>query len=221
MTADPTMLIQQPTQTEPRSIPRYARADVIGGAAMVLVAGLIWFGAVELRVGTLISFGPGAMPRVLAAILAVAGLAMLFRGLFLSTGAGEAVHLAYRPSAILGIAFVVFAVFIRGGDFWFVTTPQLGLMIVGPVTVFIAGLATPEARPRELLLLSLGMTAIVLLVFPDLLGVPIPVFPKVLQDAIPPSFGVATATRVLYVAYGLLTAALYLVLYKLPRRHHG
>lgn len=221
MTTDPTMLAEHPTRADPSPVPRYARADVIGGAAMVFLAGLIWFGAMELRLGTLISFGPGAMPRVLAAVLGVAGLAMLFRGMFRSGGTAEAVHLAYRPSAILGIAFVVFAVFIRGGDFWFVTTPQLGLMVVGPLTVFIAGLATPEARPRELLVLSFGMTAAVLLVFPDLLGVPLPVFPKVLQDAIPPSFGVAAATRVLYVAYGLLTAALYVVLYKLPRRHDG
>ncbi|MDF0601137.1 tripartite tricarboxylate transporter TctB family protein [Psychromarinibacter sp. C21-152] len=199
-------------------IPRYARIDVIGGAVMVFVAALIWFGAIGLRVGELVNFGPGALPRVLALILGAAGLGMFLHGLVQREQEAEPLVLAVRPPAILGIAIFLFALFIRGGDYGIVSTPRLGLMVVGPLTVFVAGFATPEARPRELIVMAFGLTAAVLLVFTDLLGVPLPVFPTRLEDAIPPSFGTDAAVRALYIVYACVTAGLYTWLFDVPGR---
>jgi putative tricarboxylic transport membrane protein len=203
------------------AVPRYARIDVIGGAVMVFIAGLVWDGAIGLSVGKIIDFGPGAMPRALAAILFVAGAAVLLHGLFQRAEEAEAITVAVRPPAMLAMAIILFALFIRGGDFWFLSTPRLGLMVVGPVTVFIAGFATPEANPRELVVMAFGLTAAALLVFVDLLGVPIPVFPGIVEKAIPPSFGVDAAVRVVYAVYGLLTAGLFVTFFGLPEMRRG
>ena len=197
-------------------IPRYARIDVIGGVLMLGLAALIWVGAIGLATGKIINFGPGAMPRVLAALLFVAGGGVLLNGLTQKPRAAEALDLAWRPPVVLTLAIVLFALFIRGGDFGIVTTPRLGLMVMGPITVFLAGYATPEANAKELLALSFGMTAAMTVIFPDLLGVPIPVFPTAIQNAIPPSFGVDAAMRVMSVAYLALTGLLYLLFFGMP-----
>ncbi|MEJ8573998.1 tripartite tricarboxylate transporter TctB family protein [Microbaculum marinum] len=204
-----------------RTVPRYARVDVIGGAVMVFIAGLIWYGAIGLAVGNITNFGPGAMPRVLAGILLLAGGAVLVHGLFQRPGEAEPLTLALRPPLILTIAIFLFALFIRGGDFWFLTTPRFGIMVVGPSTVLIAGLATPEANLKELLVLAFGLTAAALLVFSDLLGVPIPVFPRGLENMIPPSFGLDAAVRVLYLVYGSVAAAFYVIFFGVPEALRG
>lgn len=200
-------------------VPRYARVSVLGGAMMVAISALVWFGAVDLHVGELINFGPGAMPRVLASLLFLSGGGLTVYGLLQPDSDAEALSIAFRPPFVLGLAIVLFALFVRGGEFWLISTPQLGLMVVGPVTVFIAGFATPEAKPKELIVMAFGLTAAVLVVFPGLLGVPIPVFPDIIEDAVPPSFGVEAAIRVLYGVYGVIAAALYFFLYRLPEMH--
>jgi hypothetical protein len=210
MTSEPDM------PERPGDVPRYARTDVIGGAVMVFIAGLVWYGSIGLSVGKVINFGPGAMPKALALILFVAGGAVLLNGLLQRARGADVVSVALRPPLILGLAIILFALFIRGGDFGLVTTPRLGLTVVGPLTVLIAGLATPEANPRELVVLAFSLTAAALLVFYDLLGVPIPVFPDIVEDAIPPWFGVDAAVRVAYAIYGALAAILFVTFFGLP-----
>lgn len=199
-------------------VQRWARVDVIGGAVMVVLAVMVGWGSIGLRLGPAVNFGPGALPLVLASVLALIGAAILLRGLLQPAGEAEALHLALRPVLVLGLAIVIFALFIRGGDVWLIQTPRLGLMVVGPLTVFLAGLATPEANPKELLVMAFALTAAILLVFADLLGVPIPVFPEVLADAIPPAFGTQAALRVLYASYAAISAGAWLLLFVRPGR---
>lgn len=200
----------------PVAIPRHARIDVIGGALIVLLAGLIWFGAIPLDSGSLIRIGAGALPRALAALLAVAGAVILVQGLRQSDESAERFYVAVRPAAIVLAAIVLFGLFIRGGDFGLFSTPQLGLMIVGPLTVFIAGSATPEMEARGLSVLSFGLTAALLLVFSDMLNVTIPVFPKFIQDPLTLSLGIDALVRLAYGAYAVLTATLYVFFFGLP-----
>jgi hypothetical protein len=215
MTSDPRDL------TSARAVPRYARIDVLGGTGMVLFAGLVWFGAIGLDTGSVANFGPGAMPRALAVVLFVAGMALLARGVMQPRGEAEAVELALRPTAIVTLAIVLFGLFVRGGQFGPVSTPQLGLAVVGPLTVFVAGCASPQPRFGELLVLAFGLSAATLLVFADLLGVTIPTFPAFVAKAIPAWFGETTALRLLYCAYGLLAGALYLHLFRRRGERHG
>lgn len=203
------------------NVPHYARIDVIGGAAIVFIAGLIWFGAIGLDVGTVSAFGSGAIPKVLSVALLAAGGTVLLQGLTQQDADAERFEMAIRPTAVVVIAIVLFALFIRGGRFGIVTTPQLGLMVVGPLTVFISGCATPQPDMKSLLVLSIGLTAAMLVVFVDLLNVSIPIFPKFIQDPIVLSFGADAALRFAYCAYGVLTAILYFAFFGRSEKRLG
>ena len=63
--------------------------------------------------------------------------------------------------------------------------PGLGLAFAGPLAILIGGYATPEARLRELVILALGLTPFCMLLFGDLLNLPIPIFPAALADSFP------------------------------------
>jgi hypothetical protein len=205
----------------PAAVPRHARIDVIGGALIVFVAALIWFGAITLDTGSLVRIGSGALPKGLAVLLLVAGIVILLQGLLQSDSEAVRFYAAVRPGAIVVAAIALFGLFIRGGDFGFISTPQLGLMIVGPLTVFIAGCATPEMHVKSLLVLSFGLTAAMLVIFMDMLSVTIPVFPKFIQDPLTFSFGIDTVVRIAYGAYGALAAALYVAFFGFPEMRRG
>ncbi|KRA43274.1 tripartite tricarboxylate transporter TctB family protein [Devosia sp. Root635] len=199
-------------------VPPYARLEVIGGTTIIGIAALVWFGAINLAVGTLPNFGPGALPRVLAILLALAGAGVFIQGLVRREAAFERFEFALRPTLVIMLAVVLFGLFIRGGDFGLLSTPQLGLCVVGPLTVFIAGCAAPQVNLKELLVLAFGLTALMLVVFPDLLRLGIPPFPAILQNAIPPALGRETALRIAYAGYGAIALVLYLVFVRPDRR---
>jgi hypothetical protein len=204
------MMLEPPTSRLDGTVPHHARIDVIGGAVVILIAVLVWCGAIELDLGTITDFGAGAVPDALAVILFVSGVIVLVRGIAKPAEEADRFSCAVGPSAIVVIAVVLFGLFIRGGDFGVVSTPQLGLMIVGPLTVVIAGYATPDRRMAELLAVGFGLTAAVLVVFCDVLEVAIPVFPAFMRDVIASSLGLDAAKRILYAAYGGLCGALYI-----------
>ena len=205
----------------PAAVPRHARVDVIGGALIVFMAVLIWFGAIELDAGTLVRIGSGALPKGLAVILFVAGAVILVQGLLQRDNEAERFYVALRPAAIVLAAIALFGLFIRGGNFGFFTTPQLGLMIVGPLTVFVAGCATPEMDVKSLVVLSFGLTAAMLVIFMDMLSVTIPVLPKFIQDPLTFALGIDTVVRLAYAAYAAVAGVLYVAFFGLPEMRRG
>lgn len=207
----------------PRSdaVPRHIRVDVIGGAIVIFIAGLIWYGAIELNVGQLTRLESGALPKALSILLFAAGCGVMAKGLLQRSDEAERLELALGPAAIIVIAMLIFGLFIKGGNFGILSTPQLGLTVVGPLTVFIAGCATSNIRPGELLVIAFGLTAALLFIFADLLGVGVPVFPKFLQAAIPSSLGPDTATRLAYGIYAALSVILYLAIFGLGGEKRG
>jgi hypothetical protein len=123
--------------------------------------------------------------------------------------------------AIVVISIVLFGLFIRGGNFGWFSTPQLGLMVVGPVTVFVAGCATPEMQVKQLAVLSFAMTAAVLVVFVDILSVSMPVVPKFIQDPATMAYGSDIVVRVAYATYAALAGILYVFFFGLPEKRRG
>ena len=200
------------------SVPLHARIGVISGVLMVALAALVWFGAIELALGSLRNLGSGALPVGLAILLALGGAGILIQALLRPDASSERFEFAARPVLVVVLAIVLFSLFIRGGNFGLVSTPQLGLCVVGPITVFLAGSAAPSTNARELLVLSFGLTGAIMLVFSDLLGLGIPPFPDVLQNAIPPSLGREATLRITYMGYGAIAAILYFVLVRAGRR---
>src|SRR6188474_1990836 len=105
MTSDPMERLRL------RVVPRYARIDVIGGAMIIFLAGLIWYGAIELNVGTLADFASGALPKALALVLLAAGGVLLLQGLTQRHEDADRFEIAVRPMAIVVISIGLFGLF--------------------------------------------------------------------------------------------------------------
>src|SRR6185436_6700531 len=66
-----------------------------------------------------------------------------------------------------------------------IALPGLGLLVAGPLAIFISGYATGEARARDLVILSLALTAACMELFGDMLNLPIPLFPQAMAGLFP------------------------------------
>jgi hypothetical protein len=163
-----------------RSIVRAPQSFVAGIALVLLGMFGIW-AASDLPRGTLGSMGPGMLPHWVAIGVAICGGVLALTGL-VREGAGLQAFGLRGPVTVV-LAILAFAVTIRPFSLGPVAGPGLGLIIAGPLAVIIGGYATPEARFRELLILALLLTAGCMMLFGDLLNLPIPIFPTVLIEA--------------------------------------
>lgn len=151
-----------PSPARPGRGPRSPREFTAGVALSALAAFALWAGA-GLDGGTLRNMGPGMLPRsisvaLLACGLVIAGFGLLRRG----PGLGG---WPLRAPLFVTLAVIAFALTIR----------SLGLAVAGPLVVLIGGAASPESRPRELLLFAVIMTALCIGLFRYALSLPIPV----------------------------------------------
>jgi putative tricarboxylic transport membrane protein len=135
----------------------------VAGAVLLAIAAFALASSRPLEPGTLRALGPGFLPRAAAIGVGAAGLALVVLS-FLKAGAGLD-RWRLRGPVFVGLALAGFALSIRA----------VGLAVAGPVVVLVAGLASPESRPRELLLFALLMTAFCVGLFRYALGLPIPI----------------------------------------------
>lgn len=110
------------------------------------------------------SISPTLFPRLCAYALAVGGVVLLIRAF---TCDGPRVE----PTPLRGLTLVPLAVVVFG-----LLTPMVGYAVAGLLTVVIGGFASPEVRPRELLITAVGLTILCLALFSYGLGLTIPVF---------------------------------------------
>lgn len=162
---------------------RHLNQSVVGGGALVALAAVALWALRDLDVGTLGQMGPAFLPRALAVMVGASGIALIVIGV---TRSGERISgVALRGALVVPLAILLFALTIRPVDLGFFHTPGLGLMVAGPLTVIVGGFATTDARLRELVPLAFLLIAFCIVLFGDLLNLPIPVFP----EAIRPYFG--------------------------------
>jgi hypothetical protein len=155
--------------------------NVAAGLGLVLLGLFGVWASADLPRGTLGAMGPGMLPHWVAIGVAACGAVLAATGLVRGGAGLQAVGL--RGPVVVVLAILAFAATIRPTALGPVTTPGLGLMVAGPLTVILAGYASPEARFRELLILALLLTAGCMLLFGDLLNLPIPLFPAALVEA--------------------------------------
>src|SRR4051812_22581704 len=105
------VIIEPADQQRPNRMPRYARVDVIGGVLLVMIALLIWYGAIELEVGTIADIKAGALPTILSIALGIAGLGILVEGLLRPPEQSERLEVAIRPAAFIILSITVFGLF--------------------------------------------------------------------------------------------------------------
>lgn len=155
--------------------------NVVAGLGLILLGVFGVWATGDLPRGTLGAMGPGMLPHWVAVCVAVCGFALAVTG-FVRGGEGLQ-SFGLRGPVVVVLAILAFAVTIRPVSFGPVTTPGLGLIVAGPLAVILGGYASPEARFRELLILALLLTAGCMLLFGDLLNLPIPIFPTALIEA--------------------------------------
>ncbi len=140
-----------------------APQDLAAGAGLVALSLLALWASADLPAGRLRAIGPGMLPRALAIAIGVVGLALIVKSL---ARAGRAVgRWSLRGPFFVCLGIVAFALTIR----------TFGLVVAGPLVAVIAGAASPDARPRELLVFSIVVTAFCVALFRYALHLPIPV----------------------------------------------
>jgi hypothetical protein len=140
-----------------------APQDLVAGASLIALALCALWAAGDLSAGRLSAPGPGLLPRVIAVLVGLVGVALVVVS-FLRPG--EVLERwSLRGPAFVCLGVVGFALTIR----------EPGLCVAGPLVVMVTGAASPETRFRELALFALAMTAICVGLFRYLLHLPIPI----------------------------------------------
>ncbi|MCC7271988.1 MAG: tripartite tricarboxylate transporter TctB family protein [Alphaproteobacteria bacterium] len=139
--------------------------DLAAGLFLVAVALVaLWQGA-DLPAGSLSQMGPGMLPRALAVLTGICGLAIAIGSLRWDGPALERWSLR-GPLFILG-AIVIFGLAVR----------PLGLAVAGPLALAVGALAGGETRLVETLVFAVLLTLFCLGLFVVMLGLPIPIAP--------------------------------------------
>jgi len=182
---------------------------VLGGLMLIALAVFAIWLVSDLSQGTLRAMGPAMLPRWLAIGVGICGVLLTFAG-FAQEG-HDLDRLSFRGPVMVVLGILFFAGTIRGTDLGFVHIPNLGMIAAGPLAMFIGGFATDDVRWRDLLILSLSLTAACMLLFGDLLNLPIPLYPQWLSDLYPAGWSNDMRMRVTAGALFVLSVLVYFV----------
>lgn len=139
--------------------------DVAAGLFLVAVALVAIWQSADLTAGSLSQIGPGMLPRSLAILTGLLGLAIVL-GAFRWEGPALERWSWRGPLFILG-AIVVFGLAVR----------PLGLAVAGPLALGLSAFAAGDTRLVETLVFGALLTLFCLVLFIVLLGLPIPIAP--------------------------------------------
>lgn len=210
----------------PGAGPVRAPQSLAGGLFLLFLAALALWLTKDLTQGSLNAMGPAMLPRWLAVGVGLSGLALVVLA-FLKEGEPLERWSIRGPFFIIW-AILAFAVTIRAGTWTLgfgslsvgpLNLPGLGLMVAGPLAVIIGGHATPEARPRDLVILALSLTPVCMVLFGDsaLLNLPIPMFPQALAPLFPAGWSQNAILRTL----AIIMAAAALLIFLTTRGRRG
>ncbi len=157
-----------------------APQDLAAGIFLIALALLALWLAASLNAGTLRAMGPGMVPRAVAVLVGVCGVALVI-GSFVWEGPPIG-HIPWRGPFFIALGIVAFGLTVRGFRLPFggLSTPALGLVGAGPLAILIAGFASPETRWSELAIFTAAMTGFCYLLFKVALNLPIPLAPFLL-----------------------------------------
>lgn len=182
--------------------------SLVAGLALIALAAFALWLTSDLPQGTLRAMGPAMLPRWLAIGVGLCGLALVVAAF---VQAGHALESwSFRGPVMIVLAILAFAVTIRPFSIGPITTPGLGLIAAGPLAIVIGGFATPEARLRDLVILGLALTAFCMVLFGDLLNLPLPLFPQWLSDLFPAGWSNDARLRATAAALALAALGMFL-----------
>ena len=151
-------------------LPKWIRApqDFFGGIALIAIAVFALWASSDLQGMHGFSFGAGTAPRMFAVLLLGLGAAVTVMGLTADGPQLATYH--WRGPLFVSLAILAFAISIR----------PLGLVFSGLASFLIAALGTPETRWTETIIVGVCLTIGCALLFPYVLGLPMPLFPRFL-----------------------------------------
>ena len=142
--------------------------DYIGGVVLMALALFALWASSDLQGMRGFSFGAGTAPRMFGVLMLGLSAAIALTGL-VTEGPGLS-HYAWRGPLFVSAAIVFFALAIR----------PLGLIVTAFASFMIAALGTHETRWIEAVIVGACLTAGCAVLFPYILGLPMPMFPRFL-----------------------------------------
>jgi hypothetical protein len=139
--------------------------DLAFAAFLVALGALAFALSSQLSVGTAAAMGPGYVPRALAILIMIYGLALGLRAMVAGRLAFPAIEL--RPLLLISGSVALFAVLL----------PFAGLALTSFALVICAGYAAYDVRFRENFIAALTLAAFAVVLFVVVLGLPIPIWP--------------------------------------------
>jgi hypothetical protein len=142
--------------------------DYVGGIVLMALALFALWASSDLQGMRGFSFGAGTAPRMFGGLLVALGAGIALTGL-LTDGPGMA-HYAWRGPLFVMVSIVFFALAIR----------PLGVVVTAFASFMIAAMGTHETRWVEAIIVGACLTLGCALLFPYVLGLPMPMFPRFL-----------------------------------------
>jgi putative tricarboxylic transport membrane protein len=151
-------------------MPKWIRGpqDFVGGVVLMALAVFALWASSDLQGMHGFSFGAGTAPRMFAVLLLLLGAAIALMGI-LTDGPHVATY-AWRGPLFVSLSILSFAATIR----------PLGLVVSAFASFMIAALGTHETRWIESVIVGICLTVGCALLFPYVLGLPMPLFPRFL-----------------------------------------
>jgi hypothetical protein len=142
--------------------------DYVGGIALMALALFALWASSDLQGMRGFSFGAGTAPRMFGGLLVALGAGIALTGL-LTDGPAMA-HYSWRGPLFVMASIVFFALAIR----------PLGVVVSAFTSFLIAAMGTHETRWVETIIVGGCLTLGCALLFPYVLGLPMPMFPRFL-----------------------------------------
>jgi hypothetical protein len=142
--------------------------DYVGGIVLMALALFALWASSDLQGMRGFSFGAGTAPRMFGGLLVALGAGIALTGL-LTDGPAMA-HYAWRGPLFVMISIVFFALAIR----------PLGVVVTAFTSFLISAMGTHETRWVEAVIVGACLTLGCALLFPYVLGLPMPMFPRFL-----------------------------------------
>jgi hypothetical protein len=142
--------------------------DYVGGIVLMALALFALWASSDLQGMRGFSFGAGTAPRMFGGLLVALGAGIALTGLL--TDGPSMAHYAWRGPLFVMISIVFFALAIR----------PLGVVVTAFVSFLVAAMGTHETRWIEAIIVGACLTLGCALLFPYVLGLPMPMFPRFL-----------------------------------------
>lgn len=149
--------------------------DIAAALFLFAIAYAVWTFTSELPQGTLRRMGPGFMPLLLSALLAICGLIILVQGVLAARAAepDDRPALALTWRHVLNVAFVIGAIVLFAAGI-----RTFGLAITAFAVVILAGRSSTDLSWKETLIAAVILSAFSVLLFQVALNLSMPIWPS-------------------------------------------